>query len=85
MNKIHLTDDAKEDIRESAKYYESKQTELGLDFLEKIEEALQRIKRNPEQFPQSIKKLEGHYQKNFHTKFYLLLKAWNYCICSISF
>lgn len=51
MSEFNISDDAKEDIRESAEYYESLQTNLGHDFLDKVEEAIERIKQNPRQFP----------------------------------
>ena len=50
MNELFISDDAKDDLRESAEYYERKQTKLGHDFLDKVEEALKRIEENPKQF-----------------------------------
>lgn len=55
MNDIKLTDDAKEDLRDGVIYYEDKQAGLGQDFIEKVEEALERIRKNPKQFPKIYK------------------------------
>ena len=51
MNELFVSDDAKGDIKDGAEYYENQQTDLGHDFVDKIEEALIRIQQNPKQFP----------------------------------
>ena len=51
MSRIQVSDNAKEDLRNSAKYYEAKQVNLGHDFLDNVDDVLERIKENPKQFP----------------------------------
>jgi hypothetical protein len=55
MNHIKISSDAKKDIEESAKFYERLREGLGIDFLDKFEEALERINHNHEQFPKIYK------------------------------
>jgi len=50
MNELFISDDAKDDIKHGAAYYEEQQANLGHEFIDEIEKALIRIQQNPKQF-----------------------------------
>jgi len=49
--KIKITEDARKDIQESAKYYNEQQKGLGKKFRQEVEATKKRIADNPKQFP----------------------------------
>ena len=51
MKPLRIEDEAEEELKAAADYYEDKRLGLGLLFEEKIREAFQRIQTNPGLFP----------------------------------
>lgn len=50
MKRVTLHPDADAELTEAARYYESRQPGLGVDFLAEVERALDQILTNPEAF-----------------------------------
>ena len=53
MKRVILSDDADADIMRAAVWYEGQREDLGIRFLDRVDEALKVIERNPEA-PQQI-------------------------------
>lgn len=83
MSNIQLTDDAREDLTASAKYYESKQIGLGSDFLDEVEKALEQIKQNPNQFPIIYKNVRKALVGRFPYKLLFIVKSIGIIIFSV--
>ena len=54
---LKLTDNAKHDIKESFIWYNNQRENLGIEFLQKVEEIIENIKHNPNQFASINKKI----------------------------
>jgi len=83
MRQIKVTDDAKNDLQESAEYYEHNQTYLGHNFLDKVEEALERIKENPVQFPQIYKEVRRALVGKFQYQVLFVIKSMKIIVFAI--
>ena len=83
MSNILLTDDAKEDINSSAKYYETKQIGLGHDFLDKIEESLEKFRQNPKQFPQIYGEVRKSLTNRFPHQILFVMKSMGIIVFAI--
>ena len=47
---LRLLDEAKEEMRESARWYEERRDELGVDFLDEVERAFELIEKHPHRY-----------------------------------
>lgn len=83
MNELFISDDAKDDLRESAEYYERKQTKLGHDFLDKVEEALKRIEENPKQFAVIYKEVRRALVGRFPHQILFIIKSFKIIVFSV--
>ena len=61
----NLTDEAKQDVQDSAEYYKNIDPELAKDFLAKNEALMARIEEAPEQFPKVYKTVRRGLVKRF--------------------
>ncbi len=62
---IHLHPDAEIEFKESVIWYQKQQAGTDLEFVRCIDEAVQKIKRNPRQFPKVYKNLRRVVVKKF--------------------
>jgi plasmid stabilization system protein ParE len=68
-HKVLLSDDAERDIDSTFVWYEIQKVGLGLDFIVSLNTGINRIKRNPFQYPVVFKEIRRH-----------LLTKFPYCI-----
>jgi plasmid stabilization system protein ParE len=83
MSKIRITDDAKNDINESAKFYEKRQKELGHDFLEEVEVSLARIRENPKQFPQEYREVRKALTDRFPHQVLFVIRSFGIIVFAV--
>jgi plasmid stabilization system protein ParE len=65
MKPLIVHPDAESELRHEATYYEDREEGLGLAFQRKVQDAFDRIKRNPE----GIKRRQGPFRKCFLVRF----------------
>lgn len=51
--KIEITEDAKQELEKSVKWYESRKKGLGKEFKEEVKKTVKTIEQNPEQNPKA--------------------------------
>ena len=64
-NMVRFHPEAEKEFRESILWYSRQQRGLELEFVLSIDETIERIKKNPEQFPQVYKHLRRAIVKKF--------------------
>jgi plasmid stabilization system protein ParE len=67
--------EAEEDIREAFEWYEARQADLGLGFVQEIETVFQYIEQNPMTFRKIHKELRRAFPRRFPYAVYYLVKG----------
>ena len=50
MSEVRFRESAQKDVQQAFEHFESQSPGLGVTFIERVEEASERISRNPEQY-----------------------------------
>ena len=74
---IQILNDAEKDFDEAYIWYESKQIGLGIEFIDQIDLALQKISRNPQAFQKIFKKTRRYIIGKFPFGLYYLVDDVN--------
>lgn len=72
--KLTIKPDAETDLEESAKWYNAQRANLGIEFLDEVEEVLERVISNPFLFQQKYRKVRIAFCRRFPYGIYFTLE-----------
>jgi len=72
--RLKIKPDAENDLEESANWYNTQRSNLGVEFLDEVEEAVERIARNPFLFQQRYRKVRVAFCRRFPVGIYFTIE-----------
>ncbi len=75
LYKIVITPTAEQDIQTGRNWYESQQSQLGVDFIDAIENTIQKVQSNPNVFSRIYKGIRKAIVKRFPFGIYYFVKT----------
>jgi toxin ParE1/3/4 len=74
MAQLYLRNEAKADLAEAFRWYETRRSGLGADFLQSVRQTLSRIERDPELYPVAVDDIRKAPLRRFPYIAYFLVK-----------